>query len=185
MVLEKINIRDITDEKYTAALKLFPDIPKRGEDTKRTLAGRILLKKMIKRLYGKEDFKLYYNENGKPLCDFCYFNISHSEDYAVCAVSEKEIGADIEQIKSFKKRKRYMLLTPEESDYVNECNSEIRFFTIWTMKEAYIKALGSTLKTAAQISLVSNKTLKAVYSGFLFKTEYFNGYVITVCEKTG
>lgn len=45
MLLEKINIRDITDEEYTAALYLFPDIPKRGEDTKRTLAGRILLKK--------------------------------------------------------------------------------------------------------------------------------------------
>ena len=116
MLLEKINIRDITDEEYTAALYLFPDIPKRGEDTKRTLAGRILLKKMIKRLYGKEDFKLCYNENGKPLCDFCYFNISHSGDYAVCAVSEREIGVDTEQMLGFKKRERYMLFSAEGTD---------------------------------------------------------------------
>lgn len=184
MLLEKINIRDITDEEYTAALYLFPDIPKRGEDTKRTLAGRILLKKMIKRLYGKEDFKLYYNENGKPLCDFCYFNISHSGDYAVCAVSEREIGADIEKIKEFKKRERYMLFSAEETDYINECDSENRFFTLWTMKEAYVKAIGGRLKSAAEINLVSNKTVNTSLGGFLFKTEYFNGYVITVCEKT-
>ena len=184
MLLEKINIRDITDEEYTAALYLFPDIPKRGEDTKRTLAGRILLKKMIKRLYGKEDFKLYYNENGKPLCDFCYFNISHSGDYAVCAVSEREIGVDTEQMLGFKKRERYMLFSAEETDYINECDSENRFF-LWTMKEAYVKAIGGRLKNAAEINLVSNKTVNTSLGGFLFKTEYFNGYVITVCEKTG
>ena len=115
MLLEKINIRDITDEEYTAALYLFPDIPKRGEDTKRTLAGRILLKKMIKRLYGKEDFKLYYNENGKPLCDFCFFSISHSGDFAAVAVSDNQVGVDIQIPGGFKKREKYMLFSPAAS----------------------------------------------------------------------
>lgn len=53
------------------------------------------------------------------------------------------------------------------------------------MKEAYVKAIGGRLKNAAEINLVSNKTVNTSLGGFLFKTEYFNGYVITVCEKTG
>lgn len=186
MVLEKINIRDITATEYREAAALLPNIKNRQEDDiKRTLAGRILLKKTVNRLYGKEDFKLYYNENGKPFCDFCYFNISHSGDYAVCAVSEKRIGADIEKIRELKKRDRYMLFSPEESQYVNGCDSENRFFTLWTMKEAYIKALGGKLKNAAAAELVNGGRLKKEYGGFVFKTEYFNGYVITVCEKAG
>ena len=130
MLLEKINIRDITDEEYTAALYLFPDIPKRGEDTKRTLAGRILLKKMIKRLYGRDSFEIKYNPNGKPLCDFCFFGISHSGDFAAAAVSDKPIGIDIQVPLAFKKREKYMLFSPEECGFVNAADSENRFFTL-------------------------------------------------------
>ena len=53
MLVKTIDIRRITDAEYAETGKLFPDIQKKAEnfppeDRKRTLAGRYLLKKMIK-----------------------------------------------------------------------------------------------------------------------------------------
>ena len=39
------------------------------------------------------------NENGKPIVEGICFNLSHSGDYVICAVSERPVGCDIEQIK--------------------------------------------------------------------------------------
>lgn len=153
------------------------------DDRKRTLAGRILLFDLIFKLYGKTEFNVKIGKNGKPELDFCYFNISHSGDYAVCAVSDVPVGIDIERISGFKKRERYMLFSPEESEFVNECESEKRFFTLWTMKEAYIKAIGGTLMDAGKITLVKDGRPSAEYKGYLLKTEYRDGYALTVCEK--
>lgn len=153
------------------------------DDRKRTLAGRILLFDLIFKLYGKTEFNVKIGKNGKPELDFCYFNISHSGECAVCAVSDVPVGIDIERISGFKKRERYMLFSPEESEFVNECESEKRFFTLWTMKEAYIKAIGGTLMDAGKITLVKDGRLCAEFKGYLFKTECCDGYALTVCEK--
>lgn len=184
MVLEKISIGDITADEYRKAAALLPHLKNRQEDDiKRTLAGRILLRKMVKRLYGKTDFDVKTGKNGKPELEFCFFNISHSGKYAVCAVSDVPVGIDIEKMTDFKRRERYMLFSKEESDYVNEAESTERFYTLWTMKEAYIKAVGGTLGGAGEVTLVRNGRLCAEFKGYLFKTEYRDGYALTVCEK--
>lgn len=76
MLYEIINIRNIPDEEYRTAAALQPyELKKRLEnckdaDIKRTLAGRILLFKMIKRLYGRDSFEIKYNPNGKRFAIF-------------------------------------------------------------------------------------------------------------------
>ena len=65
MELEKISIGDITADEYRKAAALLPHLKNRQEDDiKRTLAGRILLRKMVKRLYGKTDFDVKTGKNG-------------------------------------------------------------------------------------------------------------------------
>ena len=54
-----------------------------------------------------------------------------------------------------------MLFSPEECGFVNAADSENRFFTLWTMKEAYIKAEGGVLSDAAGLSLVGSGRLEA------------------------
>lgn len=66
------------------------------------LIGEILAKTVIKNTFGidiaKQNFT--YTEHGKPyLPDYSdvHFNISHSEKYVVCAVSDKPVGVDIQK----------------------------------------------------------------------------------------
>ena len=188
MKIRKININEISEIEYSETADFFPETAKRiknyrTDDRKRTLAGRYLLKKMIKELYGREEFSLEFNENGKPYLDFCFFSISHSGDFAVCAVSDCPVGVDIERMKSFKQRERYMLFTQRESEYVNKSDSPNRFYTLWTRKEAYVKAKGGVIADAAKTELVTpDFKLKDKYDGFGFKTEKSDGYILSAAE---
>lgn len=76
------------------------------------------------------------------------FNLAHSGDAALVALSsEGEVGVDIESVRRlddfspvarrcFSPRERDMLDSCEESEYAD------MFYTLWTRKEAYIKARG-------------------------------------------
>lgn len=189
MKIEKINIGGLSDKEYSEIAEFFPETAERiknyrPDDKKRTLAGRFLLKKMIKELYGREEFSLSFNENGKPTLDFCFFSISHSGDFAVCAVSDFPVGADIERIGRFKRREKYMLFTQRESEFVNERDCDNRFYTIWTRKEAYIKAKGGKLSDAAKTELVApDFKLLSRYDGFSFTTEESDGYILSAAEE--
>lgn len=77
------------------------------------------------------------------------FNISHSGDYLVMAVSEPyTIGLDIETISD----KRSILAiaksfyTKNENDFLNKMNKDQKayyFYLIWTLKEAFLKLDGT------------------------------------------
>ncbi len=79
------------------------------------------------------------NEHGKlrltnsPL----FFNLSHSGEYTAVAVSEKEIGLDIETHTA----RSY----PAINNRLSEREKEEDFYKVWTAKEAYIKYLGTSL----------------------------------------
>ena len=87
------------------------------------------------------------NEYGKPYAvDLpVYFNISHSGDMVVCAVSEREIGTDIEKIRSINARTAEKFAGLQELEYIK--NSDNGFFEIWTLKEAYFKCIGTGLSS--------------------------------------
>jgi 4'-phosphopantetheinyl transferase len=189
MRCEVINIRTVSNDEYRdISARQSDELKKKLEncgedDVKRTLAGRLLLERMIKRLYGKKRFEIKYNRNGKPLCDFCFFSISHSGDFAAVAVSDNQVGVDIQIPGGFKKREKYMLFSPAENEFVNAENSENRFYTLWTRKEAYIKAEGGTLSDAAKISLVCGGELKEKLGEYRFETEKTESYYLAVCCK--
>lgn len=189
MRCEVINIRTVLNDEYRdISARQSDELKKKLEnctddDVKRTLAGRLLLERMIKRIYGKERFEIKYNKNGKPLCDFCFFSISHSGDFAAVAVSDNQVGVDIQIPGGFKKREKYMLFSPAENEFVNAKDSENRFYTLWTSKEAYIKAEGGILSDAAKISLVSGGKFKEKLGEYRFETEKTESYYLAVCCK--
>ena len=189
MRCEVINIRTVSNDEYRdISARQSDELKKRLEncgedDVKRTLAGRLLLERMIKRIYGKERFEINYNRNGKPLCDFCFFSISHSGDFAAVAVSDNQVGVDIQIPGGFKKREKYMLFSPAENEFVNAKDPENRFYTLWTRKEAYIKAEGGILSDAAKISLVCGGELKEKLEEYRFETEKTESYYLAVCCK--
>ena len=112
-----------------------------------SIAAEILLKRALFDC-GIEDFLLRYGENGKPyLADNAvFFNLSHSENTVICAVSEREIGVDAEKVgeadlevaRRFFHRDEFALL---ENLPTNEEKRDM-FFRLWTLKESFVKALG-------------------------------------------
>ena len=98
-----------------------------------------------------------FNEYGKgffpSVSDVFQYNISHSGNYAVCAVNygPEQIGCDIEKIRKVNLDVAKRFFTSNEYDTVMSCLSEERqtemFFRVWTLKESFIKAMGTGLST--------------------------------------
>lgn len=92
---------------------------------------------------------------GKPfLPDFpaVRFNFSHSGEYLALAISDSEVGLDIQETKNphtdaLKIAKRYFTETEYKSLLSCDTPEQRRslFFLLWTIKEAYLKYLGCGL----------------------------------------
>ncbi len=176
------SINDFTQADYTnqyslldVAIRKRIDAKKHNNDKKCSLAGYILLYRGVYELYGKEKIDITFSENGKPMCDFCYFNISHSDTRVICVISDQPIGVDIQKIKKHTFREKYKLFTEEENTYVNQNNDliSLRYTEIFTKKEAAIKLLGQTISHSRLIDTFSNN--------FVFDTKFDQEYVVTIC----
>lgn len=159
------------------------------DDRKRSLAAGIIIKHILNE-NGLSENSLSYSKNGKPLADGLFFNVSHSGDYVVGIVSDCEVGCDIEKISSAPMKVAQHYYSPAESEYINsEPDKDRAFFTIWTLKESYMKMTGQGLGLA----LDSFEILKTV-NGFslgktperqcFFRTLEFDGYIFSVSNET-
>lgn len=133
-----------------------------------------------------EQIEFYVNEYGKPFARNLnvHFNISHSGDLAVCAVSDKEIGIDIEKIRKINPRVSEKFACESEEKYIK--THENGLFEIWTLKEAYFKCigtgLGSNIKNVA-FDISENRILcsdKGVECAF---ADIEKEYICSVCER--
>lgn len=111
---------------------------RREEDRRRALAGTWLLRHAL----GLEsEAPLRYGPQGKPGAEgFPPFSLSHSGDWAMLALGEAELGADLEAVAPRRLGALRRLCTPEEAAWAGE--SPARFFQLWTWKEAVMKATG-------------------------------------------
>lgn len=152
------NIQELTTEEYDKWYELM-DAEKKArvdkfrfvEDKKRTVVGEMLARKAIAKWCQVPAESVMFGKNnyGKPFAkDLAVeFNVSHSGDMVVCAVSDRPIGVDVEQIRSIRDSVAKRICSQEElaylSDpYVDEADRLSRFFEIWTAKEAYCKCIG-------------------------------------------
>ena len=72
---------------------------------------------------------VFIGNNGKPMTNGCYFNISHSHGLVACAVAEVPVGIDVEKIRPVPPR-LLRILSPAEREYVR-CDED--FFRLWTL----------------------------------------------------
>ena len=104
-----------------------------------------------KGLLNKSPFTYAYGKHGKPFIEDLpevKFNVSHSGQWVVCAVSTDEIGIDIEKEESIDMNAISHILSEEEKTKIQATNPDLRtslFYGIWTVKESYLKALGGGL----------------------------------------
>ena len=137
-------------------------------DSLRTIIGELLARYGICNCFGIDASKLSFNvsEFGKPYIDGIpyYFNISHSDDYIICGVSDINIGVDIEKMQDIDFGFACDVFSDDEirrfSSESVENKTEL-FFSIWTLKESYVKWLGSGFHRKLSSYTVSPKGMQA------------------------
>lgn len=159
----------IPDDKYNCIYKLLPEFrrllvdKRKSEEAKRETALAFFLlmyglkKQGIIDTYSEID-KLGYSagEHGKPYLfnrKDIHFSISHTSGMVMCAVSDAEVGCDVEKKKKnrdeigkiasrfFAEKEAQKIEESTDNEAVDE------FFRIWTGKESYVKrnGLGMTM----------------------------------------
>ena len=158
---------------------------------KQSIIGEFLLKKLLKKNYNinYKDLKFKINKYGKPfILDMnIYYNISHSHDYVITAISKNKIGIDIEKIRKTNIKNIYQFSTKNELDYIlsSKKNIEQRFFEIYTLKESYFKMKGTNLNNIKNVEFTINKN-EIICSDKNVKVKIINiinNYIIAICEE--
>jgi 4'-phosphopantetheinyl transferase len=141
------------DEQARAGRFVF----ERGRD--RYIASRGALRVILARCLSKDPAQLLfsYNRYGKPQMDASReepairFNVSHAHELALYAVArDRKVGIDIECITrdvAYEQIVEEFFSSREKSTFHNLPNAGRRewFFACWTIKEAYVKAVGTGL----------------------------------------
>jgi 4'-phosphopantetheinyl transferase len=170
------------------------------EDAERTLIAELLIRGIVCKKFAIHNDQIYFtvNEYGKPLLPWIpnfHFNLSHSGDWVVCAVSEYPIGVDIELIKPIDLAIANRFFTKKEIDFImseEEVNRIPTFYDLWSLKESYIKALGKGLSMPLdsftilpgqnEIKLESTEDNKE--ESFFFKQYHIDPrYKLSVCTQ--
>lgn len=101
----------------------------------------------------KKNIKISYGANGKPyLSDMpgLFFNLSHSGSQIMCALSDCEVGCDVEQIKDKGLKTAGRFFTAGEYQLISEKETpeerKAMFYRLWTLKESFMKATGLGMK---------------------------------------
>lgn len=134
-----------------------------------------------------KDYQIIYNEYGKPYIkeNKFYFNKSHTKNLCALIMDDKECGIDIEQIRKYNEKMANKILSNEEIKYINSKNKKDYFFTlIWTLKESYLKALGTGINVPLKnISFVKNNKIRFKQKEYNFKIIRIHNYIVTSCRK--
>ena len=135
---------------------------------------------------------IYCDNNGKPLHNgnIC-FNLSHSEELAVCAVSDKPVGIDAEKVRSFSESLAERVFTDKELDICSRYEDKERIYTrMWTAKESVMKKTGGGLSVGAKnisLDIIEERPVSASVSGiegeFILHNFSDGDYEITVCSE--
>ena len=114
------------------------------QSRKQSLGAGLLLKWALKK-HGAAVEQLSYGANGKPEAEGVFFNLSHSGQWAVCAIGDGPVGCDVEEIASVREGIAERFFTENEVQYLAQFEGERRneeFFRLWTLKESYMKMTG-------------------------------------------
>jgi 4'-phosphopantetheinyl transferase len=134
------------------------------QDRQAVLIGKLILKNVLKHFSMNDSLEdIKYSLHRKPfLSSGIKFNISHSEDFVVCVVSNScDVGVDIERIRPISVYDFKAQMTEGEWNYVlQQSDLTIAFYKYWTAKESVIKADGRGLNIPLNsFEIITNITI--------------------------
>lgn len=127
-------------------------------DKDRCIAVDMLLRKVLSRRLGVSPEALDFDADSKGKLYLvngdCQFNVSHSGDIAAVAVNPvKAVGIDVEKMRPVSAAVARRVFSPSDMEFVfgkdfspdgrvDDIETRIRFFKVWTYKEAIVKMTG-------------------------------------------
>lgn len=158
------------------------------EDAYNFIVGRLLLKKGLEELGMVDQLQhIAYRNSGKPYLKDVFFNISHSGNLVVCALSTKGVvGIDIEKTKEVKLGDFDSWFSKKEWTEINKASSPLqKFYWYWTRKESVIKALGVTLSYLHKIEVDATKDhfIENGKKWYLKDLDFGSGYHGALCSE--
>ena len=113
-------------------------------------AGRKLLSELYRAETGQECPRILRTEQGKPYFadSSLHFSISHTKHHAFCALSDRNVGIDAEELdRKPSLRLAEKVLSPgEKAQYDAAPDKAKAFLTFWVLKEAEAKLTGEGLR---------------------------------------
>lgn len=151
---------------------------RRVHERKQSLGAGLLLE-YVKKQYIDVEF------------DSLNYNLSHSGDMVVCAVSKEAVGCDIEQIKKAPLRVAERFFCKSEAEFLNNLESEAQnqyFYRFWTIKESFMKMHKKGLAMGLDsFEVCIDKDVKIKIKGEIQNCrvmEYeLSGYKLSLCSE--
>lgn len=149
----------------------------RFDDDKLTSAVAGLL---IRHMIGQRE--LVYGEYNKPYVkgrSDLWFSVSHSDRCVAIAVDRREVGLDVEilRTKDIEKLCDRFFSAGEREYVLNSKDKPSAFTEIWTRKEAYLKRTGAGITEDITAFDTTSKEL----AGYI-RTIPLDGYFLSVCS---
>jgi 4'-phosphopantetheinyl transferase len=173
----------------------------RSNDSQRSLLGELLARHLLHKATGEplpnEAFTT--GEKGKPAHDGfrgVHFNITHSGEWVVVALSLCRVGVDVEKMRKIPEGVARRFFSEAENQLMDSAKTEAErreiFFTLWTLKESFLKTIGTGL-TKSLSSFTINKEnghfeleQDEETRGFRLCTfEFRDGYKLSACAEDG
>ena len=179
------NLAEYSNESYLKHLNALPVWRrekalqyKKLDDRKRSVLAFVLLQRALREEYGITEIpEFVYNEFGKPSFSNLpiRFSLSHCKDAVACAVSDHNIGIDVETIVPYNPDVARRVCTAAEVEMLEQSeNNDLEFIKLWTIKEAISKYEGMGLSLPFSEIDISKY---ATHTQICFE----NNYCITVC----
>ena len=158
--------------------------------TRQSVIGELLLSNLLDKYYNLDynDLEFKFNKDNKPFIvnNNIFYNISHSSNYVITVVSDKEIGIDIEKIRETNIKSINYFASNKEKEYIFSEDNNLfkRLFEIYTLKEAYIKMVGKSVFDIKNVEFtISNNHIYCSDINVKCYSFIYDNYVISICEK--
>ncbi len=182
----KIYITDINSIRLDRVSELSNDRAQKTQryklsaDKKRCIAGGLFINRFLC------DNNILINEYGKPVSQNGeYFNISHSGNYVIFALSDCEVGCDIQRTDYIKTEgaAKFVFCKEEMNLLKNSYDKTDTFYTLWTKKESLLKCIGEGFHRSGKSTDVSRNIYKENGKKYYFRVFKFSDYIISICSE--
>ena len=178
--------------------KLLSYLPKESSDgvlrhktvkgAQRSLLGELISRKIISKKTNSRCQEIHFlkTTKGKPYLEnsSIHFNLTHSGEWVVLAIADIDVGIDVEKFRQVNYRIAIRFFSKEENELLEQLEGTEKlklFFDFWTLKESYLKLLGTGLtKSLSSFSVIKNNNNFTLKEDIVNKQEpvYFKQYYL-------